>query len=89
MEGLSTIGLIGVLIKAKERKLIESVMPVVQELESQSGFWLGEQLKLTIRRLVKSSLFHLNDSKFPPLRFILINLGLILPQFKYHYELPY
>lgn len=47
-EGLNTIGLIGVLIKAKQKGIIESIGEVLSELRSQAGFWIGEELERKI-----------------------------------------
>ncbi len=47
-EGLMTIGLVGVLIKAKEEKTIERVGEVLSELKNQAGFWIGEKLERKI-----------------------------------------
>lgn len=47
-EGLKTIGLVGVLIKAKEKGLITQVKEVLFELKNDAGFWLGEKLQKQI-----------------------------------------
>jgi predicted nucleic acid-binding protein len=47
-EGLNTIGLIGVLIKAKEKGMIESIGEVLSELRNQASFWIGEELERKI-----------------------------------------
>ncbi len=44
-EGLQTIGLIGVLIKAKENEIIKEVSEILSDLKHQAGFWLGEKLE--------------------------------------------
>jgi len=44
-KGLETIGLLGVLIKAKEKGIIEKVEPILDELMNKAGFWIGEKLK--------------------------------------------
>lgn len=44
-QGLQTIGLLGVLSKAKEKGLINSVSPLLDDLESVAGFWLSAKLK--------------------------------------------
>ena len=43
-EGLSTLGLIGLLILAKKRNLISAVKPFLVELKEKAGFWLGVSL---------------------------------------------
>ena len=47
-EGLKTVGLVGVLIKAKEEKIIEEVREVLNDLKKIAGFWLGEKLEKKI-----------------------------------------
>ena len=47
-EGLQTVGLVGVLIKAKEEKIIEEVREVLDDLKNTAGFWLGEKLEKKI-----------------------------------------
>lgn len=47
--GLHPIGLVGVLIKAKEKGLISQVMPVLSDLKERAGFWLNESLISQIR----------------------------------------
>lgn len=44
-EGLRTLGLVGVLIRAKSEGLISEVGPVLNELEIVAGFWIGDRLK--------------------------------------------
>jgi len=41
--GLKTLGLVGVLVKAKEEKLIPHVRPILDELRSVAGFWLTDK----------------------------------------------
>lgn len=43
-KGLKTIGLVGILLKAKERGQISSVKPILQLLREKAGFWIGENL---------------------------------------------
>jgi hypothetical protein len=42
--GINHIGILGVLIKAKQEKLIPAVKPVIDKLMEQAGFWIGEEL---------------------------------------------
>ncbi len=42
--GLSIIGVLGILIAAKQRKLIESVKPLLDSLIQETGFWIEEKL---------------------------------------------
>lgn len=44
-EGLQTIGLVGVLIKAKENGIIKEARPILSDLKHLAGFWLGEKLE--------------------------------------------
>ena len=49
-KGLNTIGLLGLLIKAKEKSILDAVKPLVEELEGV-GFWIGRKLKARILEL--------------------------------------
>lgn len=42
--GIHVIGLLGILIQAKQKNLIEAVKPILQELKDKAGFWVGEEL---------------------------------------------
>lgn len=50
--GLPLTGTLGVMIKAKQRGLLEAVMPVVQQME-QNGIFFSRELKERIRKLSK------------------------------------
>jgi predicted nucleic acid-binding protein len=43
--GLKTIGVLGVLLKAKSEGLIPVISPVLDDLESIAGFWMNESLR--------------------------------------------
>ena len=47
-EGLQTVGLVGVLIKAKEEKIVEEVREILNDLKNVAGFWLGDKLEKKI-----------------------------------------
>jgi uncharacterized protein len=47
-EGLQTIGLVGVLIKAKEKRLIENIGDILFDLKDKAGFWLDSKLEKKI-----------------------------------------
>lgn len=47
--GLPLTGTLGVMIKAKQRGLLEAVMPVVQQME-QNGIFFSRELKEKIRK---------------------------------------
>lgn len=47
-EGLQTVGLVGVLVKAKEEKIIKEVREILNELKNVARFWLGEKLEKKI-----------------------------------------
>jgi hypothetical protein len=49
-EGLQTIGLVGVLVKAKEERIILKVGEILEELRVKAGFWLSENLRNQILR---------------------------------------
>ena len=47
-KGLQTIGLLGVLLKAKHIGLIPLLKPLLTDLREIAGFWLGTNLELRI-----------------------------------------
>jgi uncharacterized protein len=47
-EGLKTVGLVGVLIKAKQEGFIEKVGDILFDLKNEAGFWLGKKLEKEI-----------------------------------------
>ena len=47
-EGLITIGLVGVLVKAKHSGVIETVAPLLDDLRTKAGFWLGSELESAV-----------------------------------------
>ena len=46
--GLKTLGLLGVLVQAKRKGYLNALAPVLNQLEVEAGFWVGE----TLRKLV-------------------------------------
>lgn len=42
--GLRYIGLLGTLIEAKQKGLIKTVKPLLDDLRSKAGFWIGQKL---------------------------------------------
>lgn len=42
--GLRVIGLLGVLVEAKHRKLLPSVKPLLDDLVARAGFWVSQSL---------------------------------------------
>lgn len=42
--GVDSIGLLGVLIEAKGRDVIQNVKPVLESLKRDAGFWISEEL---------------------------------------------
>ncbi|MCC6724964.1 MAG: DUF3368 domain-containing protein [Saprospiraceae bacterium] len=50
--GLKTIGLLGVLVKAKELGLIDSLKSMLEDLQEEAGFWLSSKLKKEILEVV-------------------------------------
>jgi predicted nucleic acid-binding protein len=51
-EGLSVIGLVGVLVLAKANGILAALGPVLQQLENDAGFRLAPSLKLDALRAV-------------------------------------
>lgn len=50
---LRFIGLLGVLVRAKEAGYIQKVMPLMNSLKEQAGFWIGEELYQYVLKIVK------------------------------------
>ena len=48
LEGLQTVGLVGVLLKAEEVEIIENVSEILHSLKDVAGFWLSEKLERKI-----------------------------------------
>lgn len=48
--GLPLTGTLGILIKAKQRGLLDAVMPVIRQME-QNGIYYSESIKALIRKL--------------------------------------
>ena len=48
--GLRTLGLLGVLLVAKERRLVAAVAPLLDRLQAETGFWIGAALRAQILR---------------------------------------
>ena len=46
--GLTMTGTLGVLIAAKDRKLLVSVRPVLDALRAQAGFWMSDDLHAAV-----------------------------------------
>lgn len=53
--GLQPIGLVGILIIAKKKKLLKSVIPVLEELRTTAGFWISDKFLSKIRVLVNET----------------------------------
>ncbi len=49
--GLKTIGLLGLLVQAKESGIFPSIKPLIEELE-EKGFWISPKLKDRILKKV-------------------------------------
>jgi predicted nucleic acid-binding protein len=50
--GLRCIGILGVLIQAKNTGLLSAIGPVMNELESKAGFWIASSLRRRVLNLV-------------------------------------
>lgn len=42
--GIKAVGLIGVLLEAKNNGVIEEVLPILESLRTKAGFWISEDL---------------------------------------------
>jgi uncharacterized protein len=43
--GLKTVGLLGILIEARQRSLIPSVSPLLSQLQNEGRFWIAPSLR--------------------------------------------
>ncbi|MEL6667467.1 MAG: DUF3368 domain-containing protein [Bacteroidota bacterium] len=43
--GLRMIGLLGILLQAKRRRLIKEVKPVIEKLDAETDFYIGKSLE--------------------------------------------
>jgi predicted nucleic acid-binding protein len=50
--GLRTIGILGILIEAKNRTLIQDLKPLLTRLENEAGFWIAPDLRSQVLFLV-------------------------------------
>ena len=50
--GIHVIGLLGILIQAKQMELIDSVKPVLLELKNKAGFWVAGELYRLVLKIV-------------------------------------
>ena len=51
--GLHCIGILGILIQAKNTGLLIAVGPLLDELEAKAGFWMASSLKQRILKIAK------------------------------------
>lgn len=51
--GLRVIGVLGILLEAKQTGLIETVLPHINALRQKAGFYLGEEVYRTFLALAK------------------------------------
>lgn len=49
--GVPVIGLLGVLIEAKQQGLVAAVKPLLDDLISVAGFWIGKQLYAQVLKI--------------------------------------
>jgi predicted nucleic acid-binding protein len=49
--GLHTIGLLGILLRAKAVGIVPQIAPVIERLERDAGFWISEKLRADVLRL--------------------------------------
>lgn len=49
--GLTGIGLLGVLLRAKDAGLIEVIAPILSLLQEQAGIWMSESLRQQVLQM--------------------------------------
>ena len=52
---LTTMGLLGILLQARQRSLISSVAPLLDRLEQEARFWIAPSLRASILRAAGES----------------------------------
>lgn len=52
---LTTMGLLGILLQARQRSLISSVAPLLDRLEQEARFWMAPSLRASILRAAGES----------------------------------
>ena len=53
--GLRTIGVLGILLRAKTERLLPAVSPVLDALQREAGFWVSESLRKEVLRVAGES----------------------------------
>ena len=53
--GIETVGLIGVLINAKEKGLITELKATLDQLEKIAGFYIGPKLRARVLQIVNET----------------------------------
>jgi len=53
--GIKTIGVVGIIIRAKEKKLIPEGKTILDELRSKPKFWISEQVYQTALKMLDES----------------------------------
>jgi hypothetical protein len=48
--GLSPVGVLGTLVRAKQRGLIDSVGPLIEQIQGEIGFFVSQALRAEILR---------------------------------------
>lgn len=51
MLGLQCMGILGILIEAKERGLISEISPLLNHLQTRAGFWISAPLRKRVQSL--------------------------------------
>lgn len=51
--GLQTVGLLGILLKAKEVGIVSEIKPIIEDLQTKAGFWVGEKLVERVLRIAR------------------------------------
>jgi len=54
--GLNVVGILGILLMAKQRKLITKIQPLMDELITKAGFRINQKLYLEVLKVAQESL---------------------------------
>ena len=50
-KGIKTVGLLGCLVKVKERGIVQQIKPLIEDLRAKAGFWVGEKLVARVLKM--------------------------------------
>lgn len=61
--GLKRIGLLGVLIDARQRGMLRAVSPILEDLSSTAGFWIDYELYVRVLESAEGPLAEIDTER--------------------------